>query len=279
MTDRKSADGDADDERAAVELARQAAAARELLVVTGAGVSLASGIPTFRGSDPGAVWKRDTLEMATRSFFLEDPVESWRWYLSRFETLIQARPNPAHRAIADLERIRLARGLDLLLVTQNIDTLHEQGGSTAIVKVHGSSDRVRCPAPGCRVGAPRGSMPRPDDQLRNFLEAPSADRLPRCPECESILRPHVLWFDEFYDEHVDYQWTRVQRAAMTADVVWFVGTSFSVGVTDLIAHGALSRGASVVSIDPGAAPPPYRQVAVIRAAAEELLPRVVAAMA
>ena len=79
-----------------------------LLVVTGAGVSVASGIPTFRGNDPGAIWKRDVTELGTRRYFEEDPVGSWRWYLQRFDRVADARPNAAHEAIVDLERQKLA---------------------------------------------------------------------------------------------------------------------------------------------------------------------------
>src|SRR5688572_8040423 len=122
-----------------------------LLVVTGAGVSLASGIPTFRGTDPGAIWKHDLTELATFGFFQSDPVASWRFYLDRFDLVRDARPNLAHRALAALESARAERGLEFLLVTQNVDTLHEAAGSTRMIKVHGSADRVRCSAPGCRL--------------------------------------------------------------------------------------------------------------------------------
>jgi NAD-dependent deacetylase len=249
-----------------------------LLVVTGAGISLASGIPTFRGTDPGAIWKHDVTEMATFAFFSTEPVESWRWYLRRFDTLVSAQPNAAHFALAELERWQTARGGELLLVTQNIDTLHEQAGSRRLVKVHGSSDRLRCSAMGCRLGAPRGSMLRSQAPIDAFIAEPTAANLPRCPECAAVLRPHVLWFDELYDEHLDYQWHRVQAAAASADAVLFVGTSFSVGVTDLIHQLAASRGAALFSIDPGATPPPYRSVAALRELAEELLPAMVDAL-
>ncbi len=250
-----------------------------LVVVTGAGISLASGIDTFRGSDPGAVWKRNITEMATYHFFRQDPVESWRWYLSRFDKLRVARPNPAHRALVDLERWQLGRGGRFVLVTQNIDTLHEMAGSREMVKVHGSSDRVRCPATGCRHGAPTGSLPRPDAELEAFLAAPSHDALPRCPECGDVLRPHVLWFDEHYGEHRDYQWARVQEAAHNMSLALFVGTSFSVGVTDLFLQAGIGSGTPVITIDPAGGPLPYPglgppAVTVLEEKAEELLPAV-----
>lgn len=243
-----------------------------LVVVTGAGISLASGIPTFRGSDPGAVWKHDVTELATYRFFREDPVESWRWYMTRFHMVLGARPNPAHQALAALERWQLARGGRFLLVTQNVDTLHEDAGSRELVKVHGTADRLRCARSGCVHGAPRGSLPRADFDVAPFLESPSLEYVPRCPACGDVLRQHVLWFDEYYNEHEDYQWERVQEAAATMDLGLFIGTSFAVGVTEtFLQHGIFSR-VPMVSIDPGGARVFCRGLKVLAAKAEEVLP-------
>jgi NAD-dependent deacetylase len=245
-----------------------------ILVVTGAGVSLASGIPTFRGSDPDAVWKRDVTELGTVDYFRRDPVGSWRWYLERFETVLAARPNPAHQALAALERWQLGRGGRFLLVTQNIDSLHEQAGSRELVKVHGSAARVRCSRDGCRYGSPAGSLPRPADAIAAFLAAPSAATLPRCPECGGWLRQHVLWFDEYYDGHQDYQWRRVMEATDRAHLVLFVGTSFSVGVTDLALRAAVLGGVPAFSIDPGRTMVAASGLEQFPARGEELLPAV-----
>lgn len=242
------------------------------VVVTGAGISLASGIPTFRGSDPGAVWKHDVTTMGTYRFFRQDPVESWRWYLSRFDKVLGKKPNPAHRALVALEQWQRGRGGRFTLVTQNIDTLHEEAGARDFVKVHGTADRIRCPRAGCEHGAPRGSLPRSDFDVEAFRRAPSPDHLPRCPACDEVLRQHVLWFDEFYGEHDDYQWERVQEAATTMDLLLFVGTSFSVGVTDLFARQGLMSRIPVLSIDPGNTAPPYSGINNLAAPAEKLLP-------
>jgi NAD-dependent deacetylase len=251
---------------------------RELvLVTTGAGISLASGIPTFRGTDPDAVWKRDVMELATARFFFEDPVGSWRWYLMRFGNLLEKRPNPAHHALAALERWQAARGGELMVVSQNVDTLHEQAGSRALVKVHGSADRVRCSRVGCPNAAPRGSLPRADFDVGPFLLSPGEATLPRCPACGSVLRQHVLLFDECYDEHEDYQWDRVIASATRAAVHLFVGTSFSVGVTDLALNAALMQRRPTFLIDPGL-DSPAPGVTVIRDPAEEALPAVCAAL-
>jgi len=249
-----------------------------LLVVTGAGVSAASGIPTFRGSDPGAIWKHDVTELGTRRYFEADPVGSWRWYMQRFDGVADARPNPAHAAIADLERWQAARGAPFLLVTQNVDTLHEQAGSARMVKVHGSADRVRCSRDGCALGAPRGSLPRASLDLAAFRGEPALASLPRCPDCGALLRQHVLWFDESYDEHDDYQIHRVVDAAEEAELVLFAGTSFSVGITDLLLNAAWHNGAAAFAVDPAPPPRPTPGVRFLQARAEELLPAILLAL-
>lgn len=243
-----------------------------LLVVTGAGVSAPSGLATFRGSDPGAVWNRDVTEIGTLRAFRRDPVAWWRWFLATFADLLDAAPNPAHRALADLEGWRIGRG-EFLLVTQNIDTLHEQAGSKHLVKVHGSGDRLRCTAAGCTHAAPYGSLPADLAALAAFRADPSPAALPRCPACGALLRPHALLFDELYEDHADYGWSEVRRAAERMGLVLFAGTSFSVGVTDYLLREATGWGIPAYSIDPEPfAPVPG--VEGLRARAEELLPEV-----
>lgn len=252
----------------------EAARGRLLLVVTGAGVSLASGIPTFRGQDPGAVWANDVMEMGTRRFFRRDPVTSWRWYGSRFAKAAGARPNAAHRALAALERWQLDRG-SFLLVTQNIDGLHRAAGSQALVEVHGRADRVRCPEfDACPHASPGGSLPRSDfdARLARLMADPRPEHLPRCPGCGSNLRPHILWFDEFYTEHVDFQWERVTDAVERAGLVLFLGTSLSVGVTELALRGADARAVPALLVDPMPSRDVPGWVDVLQAKVEELLP-------
>ena len=244
-----------------------------ILVVTGAGVSAPSGLPTFRGTDPGAIWNRDVTEIGTRAFLERDPVTWWQWFLDRFSGVDHVRPNPAHNALAALERWQRGRGGDFLLITQNVDTLHEQAGSERLVKVHGTADRLRCTRSGCTLGAPAGSLPRTDADLAAFKSRPGRDTLPRCPACGALLRSHVLLFDEHYDEHVDYGFNQVRYALERMALVIFAGTSFSVGVTDLVLREALGWKVPVLSIDPAAAPP-WPGVTGVRAGAEEVLPEV-----
>lgn len=245
-----------------------------LLVVTGAGISRASGIPTFRGTEPGAIWKTSDMTLATFDYFRRDPVGQWQWYLKRFESVREARPNAAHRALVDLERWFTSRGGALKLVTQNIDTLHERAGARHLIKVHGTSDRLRCSRPGCTYGAPSGSLPMAEVDFSSFTADPLLENLPRCPDCQALLRAHVLFFDEYYLEHADYRFAEAETLATEADVVLFVGTSLSVGVTDLFLQAGRSRGIPMLSIDPATTSSPISGLQSLPAAAEELLPAV-----
>ncbi|WP_163993539.1 SIR2 family NAD-dependent protein deacylase [Pyxidicoccus caerfyrddinensis] len=248
------------------------------LVVTGAGVSLASGIPTFRGSDPGAVWANDVTEKGTRAYFKLSPHASWLWYLKRFELARGAKPNAAHQALVAWEAWQQRQGRDFLLVTQNVDTLHEQAGSRALVKVHGSLDQARCTQLCCKHGPPSGTFPMAEVDFGPLHADPSPKTVPRCPECRSKLRPHVLWFDEFYTEHESYQFDHVLLSAKRARLVVFIGTSFSVGVTERVSELGLKNGAQVISIDPSGVSP-HPRIHVVAERAEVLLPRVVEALA
>ena len=246
-------------------------------------MSLASGLPTFRGTDAGAVWANDVVERGTYAYFRADPVASWQWYGSRFETLTDAEPNPAHNSLVALERLCRARASaggkePFLLITQNVDGLHRAAGSSALVEVHGRADRVRCARDGCPLGAPSGSIARGSVDFAAFWAAPSLDTLPRCPQCGDVVRPHLLWFDESYDEHRDYQIDRCLKFAKHAATIVFVGTSFSVGITDALLRRGAQRGASMFSIDPGGGVP-HPKLRVVSRKAEDALPELIEAVA
>lgn len=243
-----------------------------ILVLTGAGVSLASGIPTFRGTDDGAVWAQDITEMGTHRYFLRDAVRSWQWYRQRFSIALSAKPNAAHFALAALERWHIRRGGRFLLVTQNIDTLHEQAGAIELVKVHGSADRARCSNERC-PDASTTTVAIADLDFAQFEREPRLEALPRCARCHRLMRPHVLWFDETYTGHADYQWSTVTQACDRMDLVLAVGTSFSVGVTEWIGHVANRRRVPVFIVDPSAdAAPPGLRAIHVQEKAEVLLP-------
>jgi len=255
------------------------ATAGPVLVVTGAGVSAASGISTFRGSEPDAVWRQHDVSMATVAMFDQDPVSQLDWYLERFATVDTAQPNAGHRALAELEREMTDRGARFLLVTQNIDTLHEQAGTRRLIKVHGTADRLRCGRAGCSLAAPSGSISRQEIDFSAFRRAPGAATLPLCKRCGSPLRPHVLFFDEYYSDHDDYRFREVEDAAASAALILFVGTSFAVGVTSLVLQAGTGRNLPMFSVDPaGARLAPIVPIHQLSAPAEALLPLVVEAL-
>lgn len=243
--------------------------------LTGAGISITSGIPPFRGT-PDAVWERDVLEMGTAAFFRRRPVEHWCWYLDCFDTCRTASPNAAHRAVTDIESTLDMKGSRFLCITQNIDGLHRAAGTRTLVEVHGDARRVRCSRRGCENGAPRGSIPWADvaAEIEHFRANPSAENLPRCSTCRKLLRPHVLWFDEFYSDHVDYGFAIAGRATAEMSALVFVGTSLSVGITTSALEVAEARSVPTFLVDPFLEEPPLPWMTLIRGRAEDVLPSV-----
>ncbi len=185
-------------------LGRRIAAAERLVVFTGAGVSQESGLGTFRGAD--GYWERfRPEELATPEAFARDPMLVWRWYGERFGAILAALPNPAHWAIASLE----AHFPSLVVVTQNIDRLHQRAGSTRVLELHGTAWISRC----SRCGQERPTVPWTP-----------TEPLPTC-SCGGLLRPAVVWFGESLPEEVFAQATAV---AESADLFCVVGTSATV---------------------------------------------------
>jgi NAD-dependent deacetylase len=192
----------------AAKLARLIVEHQPCVVLTGAGVSTESGIPDFRS--PTGIWAEfDPLEYATLGAFQRDPAKVWRFYAPRFSMLTEAEPNRAHLAIAELER----RGLVRIVVTQNIDLLHERAGSRDVVEVHGSIRTSSCPACGARY------------ELAQVLELLGAGGAPACPACEAILKPDVVFFDEVLPEEAI---ERAHALAEEARLLLVVGSSLEV---------------------------------------------------
>lgn len=229
-----------------------------IVALTGAGISAESGIPTFRG--PGGYWRMGSVEyrseaIATWAMFRRAPREVWSWYLYRRGVCLDAEPNAAHRALASLGR---ALGERFSLVTQNVDGLHQRAGSpqSQLFEVHGNLHRARC-ARGCRGPA----------ELRAGLRWHGRDaELPedvlaalRCPRCDSWLRPHVLWFDECYDEE-NYHSDSALASAAGAALLLVVGTSGATNLPDRMVRLAAARGVPVVVVDPE--PTPFSALAL-----------------
>lgn len=213
-------------------LGERLATARRLTILTGAGVSAASGVPTFRG--PDGLWKNfRPEELATPQAFGRDPRVVWEWYDWRRRKVAAARPNRAHEVLADWSR-RFPR---FTLVTQNVDGLHERAGTGNIVRFHGSLWEVRC-ARSCH-GAPASWT----DERVPLPELP-----PPCPHCGGWLRPAVVWFGEAIDPAVLASADR----ALECDVCLVVGTSSVVYPAAALAGEARRRGAFTVEINPEA---------------------------
>jgi len=216
-----------------------------VVVLTGAGISAESGIPTFRGREGyWVVGSRNYMpqEMATLEMFERSPDEVWRWYLYRFGVCRDARPNGGHDALVRLER---ALGDRFTLVTQNIDGLHRRAGSQRVFCIHGDAAWVRCAAD---CGLARGELPpivpRGDGPLT------AAERIAlTCPRCGGWLRPHVLWFDETYDEE-NYRMDSALREAAAADLLLVVGTSGATNLPMQIGQLVYRRGAALVDVNP-----------------------------
>ena len=185
-------------------LADRLRAARAVTVMTGAGISAESGVPTFRGAD--GLWRNfSATDLATPDAFDRDPALVWQWYRWRQGIIGRARPNAGHLALARLQ----TRLPGFALVTQNVDGLHQRAGSTNVVELHGNIWRARC-ARGCGVVREATAVGPGDDA------AP-----PRCP-CGALLRPAVVWFGESLPEG---ELDRAFNGAQRCDVFLAVGTS------------------------------------------------------
>jgi len=208
--------------------ARALRSAEHVCVLTGAGVSAESGIPTFRDAQKGMWAKFSAQELATPEAFAEHPHRVWHWYAARREAVRAAHPNPAHAALVSLA----ARVSHCTLVTQNVDDLHQRAGSRDVVALHGSLMRARCSA-GCL-----GSM-EPDDTATTTA--------PSCTVCGALLRPDVVWFGEALPPQ---QFETARSAAVACDLFLSVGTSNVVAPAASLPWLAASHGATVIVVNP-----------------------------
>ena len=201
--------------------------ASTVAVITGAGISAESGVPTFRGE--GGLWRNYRAEdLATPEAFARDPKLVWEWYDWRRCICAEAEPNDGHRVIAEMER----HFGDFLLITQNVDNLHPRAGSTKLLELHGNVFRARCTVCPEHFGLPDGDLP----------EVPVP-----CPACGKLARPHIVWFGETYDMAV------INQAATflsRSEVVLVVGTSGAVATPVSLALHAVESGAYAIDVNP-----------------------------
>lgn len=236
-----------------------------ITVLTGAGVSAASGVPTFRGSD--GLWKNFRPEaLATAEAFGRDPSLVWEWYAWRRFLIAACEPNPAHRVLADWS-VRFA---NFKLITQNVDGLHERASASAkataglaggsdVIRLHGSIWEVSC-WQGCAKSPKRWR-----NDTVSFKELP-----PRCPHCGGLIRPGVVWFGETLETNVISQaWN-----AAKCDIFFTIGTSSQVYPAAGFIEQARKNGAFTVEINPEATPATSIVDLTLRGGAETILPEI-----
>ena len=199
--------------------------AKKIVFVTGAGISQESGIPTFRGTD--GLWRKyDPMQLATIDAFYDDPKLVWEWYEDRRKNILQAKPNPGHSAIAELEKYK-----EVTVLTQNIDGLHQRSGSTKVLELHGSIIRIKCSV--CNF---KDNIPTSFDELP-----------PKCSSCNNILRPDVVWFGESLPQDV---WNQAIFEAKSCDVMIIAGTSLVVSPANTLPVYAKQNNALLVEVNP-----------------------------
>ncbi|MBE3568221.1 MAG: NAD-dependent deacylase [Thermogemmatispora sp.] len=214
------------------ELCQALRQARRITALTGAGISAESGIPTFRDATSGLWTRFNPEELATREAFERNPRRVWEWYTERRQQAATAQPNAGHRALAAMEHYVE----EVIIITQNVDGLHQRAGSSRVLELHGNLFRTKCFA-----------QDHPTDpDIASEEEIP-----PRCPRCGSYLRPDVVWFGELLPERTYYQ---ALQAVLSCDVLLVVGTSGIVEPAASLPHTALRAGATVVVINPEATP-------------------------
>jgi NAD-dependent deacetylase len=226
-----------------------------IAVLTGSGISAESGIPTFRGKD--GLWKQYRAEsLATSDAFERDPRLVWEWYDWRRGLIAKASPNAGHRVLAGWESLFPS----FILITQNIDGLHQQAGSTKVLELHGNIWEVRCTA---------------EQTISAIHEHPLPEIPPRCRTCGALLRPNVVWFGEALSvETIE----KAFAAAASAELMFVIGTSAFVQPAASLPLAAADRGASIVEINPDPTPLTAHADYAFAAPAGEVLQAIAAKM-
>ncbi len=222
---------------------------KRVAVLTGAGISAESGIPTFRGED--GLWRQFRAEeLATPEAFQKNPRLVWEWYDWRRGIIGSKEPNPAHRVLADWEKTFPS----LALITQNIDGLHQRAGSKNILELHGNIWKMRCLKEG---------------KVMENYEVPLREIPPSCPDCGAWLRPHVVWFGESLSSEI---LNKAFLLSSTCEVMLVIGTSAIVQPAASLPLRALEVGAKIVEINPDPTPLTSYSDFSFRGKAGEILP-------
>lgn len=224
-----------------------------ITVLSGAGISAESGVPTFR-DDAGGLWKQfDPTELANIDAWRANPARVWAWYVWRYHLMSEIEPNAGHRAVAAWQE-----QAEVTVVTQNVDDLHERAGSRTVHHVHGSLNEFRCHTCGTRVAGPVAEN-----------NGPVGEQQPPACECGGLIRPGVVWFGE---ELPDEVWRKAVEAVTTADLLVVVGTSGLVYPVAALPDLALIRGIAVIEVNPETTALSDYATVTLRQTATEALP-------
>jgi NAD-dependent deacetylase len=211
--------------RHAVELIH---AAEHAVVITGAGMSTPSGIPDFRSAGSGLWTQENPMLVASLTAFRRRPEQFFNWLRSLAKPILEAKPNPAHFALAEMED----KGYLQAVITQNIDGLHQKGGSQEVIELHGSLNTLTCPR--CR------NQFQAEDYLDAFIREGA---LPYCPNCKSLLKPGIILFEEALPMDA---WNMAQAHCEQADLVFVAGSSLEVSPANQLPLYSLQRDASLI---------------------------------
>jgi NAD-dependent deacetylase len=225
-----------------------------ITVLSGAGISAESGVPTFR-DDKNGLWARfDPYQLSSTQGWRDNPERVWGWYLWRHYLVGTVEPNDGHRAVAAWQD-----GAEVTVITQNVDDLHERAGSTAVYHLHGSLFEFRCASCGSPYQEPLPEMTEPALEVQP----------PVCARCGGLIRPDIVWFGEPLP---DEPWQRSVEAIEAADVVVVVGTSAIVYPAAGLPELAMARGIPVIEVNPEPTPLSGSVTLCIREPASRALP-------
>jgi len=243
-----------------IEFIHTLSRASKIVVLTGAGMSAESGVPTFRDAQTGLWEKYSAEELATPEAFLRNPQLVWQWYQERRKMVARAEPNSGHLALAEMERMLSG----LTVVTQNVDGLHQVAGSHKVIELHGNIMASRCFDYGHHYQANLNN-----DDFWNVSEPPV------CQNCGSLIRPTVVWFGEALpEEALDSAWQLISEA----DVVLSVGTSTLVQPAASLPFEALSLGIPVVEINLHPTPLSDQAPFMLQGKSGEVLPQLLSTL-
>ena len=233
--------------------------AKHITVLTGAGISAESGVPTFRQAQTGLWSKYDPEELATPQSFKANPALVWNWYKWRQEIIYQADPNPGHIALADMEKIASDNNTYFILITQNVDGLHQLAGTHNIIELHGNIHQYKC--------FDCGEIPE------CILSNPGVDS--HCTICGGSLRPDVVWFGEnIPTAALQSSW----KAAQDCDIFFSIGTSAFVQPAASLPLIALQNSATVIEINTNETPITTVATYHFQAPSGEILPKIIASV-